>query len=95
VKVIKLRHTCYAMPAQWEGRCDDGKWVYVRYRFGRLSVRVGVGKEALCVPGEYVFEKECGGDWDGDMTFEKLRQHTPNIQWPEKVEPLKETWLDE
>ena len=95
MKVVELRHTCYAMPAQWEGRCNDGKWVYVRYRFGWLSIVVGEGEEALREIGREVFAKHCGGSMDGDMTFEELCQHAPGIEWPHEAEPLTKTWLEE
>ncbi len=40
VKSIEL--TCHSHPAQWEGRTDDGRPIYVRYRWSYLSVmRVG------------------------------------------------------
>jgi len=86
VKVIELRNTCVACPAQWEGRTEDGKWVYVRYRWGWLSVCVGEGKDvSAAIRGDEVFGKDCGAALDGDMTFQELVQHTPGIHWPSEA----------
>lgn len=40
-KLTELVQTCTACPAQWEGKTDDGQYVYIRYRWGIL--RAGVG----------------------------------------------------
>ena len=81
-----MTETCPACPAQWDGRTDDGKRVYVRYRWGWLSVRVGEGDDLYAaVNGEEVFAKECGEEYDGFMTLEELIEHTPDIQWPRPV----------
>lgn len=83
MKVVELRQTCGACPSQWEGRTDDGKWVYVRYRFGWLSVRVGEGEDVRsAVNGDEVFGKACGGELDGWMGLADLILHTPEIEWP-------------
>lgn len=35
-----LVQTCDACPSQWDAETDDGRPVYIRYRWGFLSVRV-------------------------------------------------------
>jgi len=40
IKVVEVWKTCDAFPAQWEGKTKDGKDVYVRYRWGNLTVQV-------------------------------------------------------
>ena len=83
MKVVELQQTCEACPSQWTGRTDDGKWIYVRYRYGWLSIRVAEGDDVYAaVNGEEVFGKECGEDLDGWMTLAELIEHTPDIQWP-------------
>lgn len=42
MKVEHLRQTCSACPSQWEFRTDEGHMVYVRYRWGFLSVSVSL-----------------------------------------------------
>jgi len=41
VKILHLAHTGHASPSQWHGRTEDNRKVYIRYRHGRLSVRIG------------------------------------------------------
>ncbi len=42
MKVKSFTHTCLACPSQWEGFLDDDRPFYVRFRWGRLVIRVGV-----------------------------------------------------
>ena len=71
MNVVELAKTCSACPSQWTGRTDDGKWVYVRYRWGWLSVSVGEGDDVYAaVNGDEVFEKQCGEEFDGEMSLE-------------------------
>lgn len=39
-RVTELTQTCESCPAQWQGRTDDGKFVYIRYRWGKLECGV-------------------------------------------------------
>jgi hypothetical protein len=41
IKIVKIRQTCVICPTQYEGKTDDDRPVYIRYRWGYLSVRVG------------------------------------------------------
>lgn len=52
-----------ACPSSWKGRDQDGRGVYVRYRWGRLSV-AGMRGPAFTV----LFEVVLGGEFDGEMT---------------------------
>jgi len=49
VKVKNLKRTCSGFPSQWEFVTDGDRNAYVRYRRGRLSVRVSaeVGGDAV------------------------------------------------
>jgi len=51
--VIKIKQTCYACPSQWEGMTDDGKDVYIRFRWGSLR---------LDIDGKTVAEMNVGDD---------------------------------
>jgi len=37
----ELKMTCDVCPSQWEGKTEDGKTVYILYRWGCLSAGVG------------------------------------------------------
>jgi hypothetical protein len=70
ISVTKLIKTCDACPAQWEGETEEGKYVYIRFRFGQL--RIEVDKEV-------VYQQKVGGMYDGDMNFKQLRDLVSNI----------------
>ena len=87
ITVAKVMKTCDACPSQWEGTTDAGKVVYVRYRWGYLSISIGdtmtqaIRREG---PENSVFEKEIGNGLDGFITYDELMEHTRGvISWPE------------
>lgn len=41
VHASDLAQTCRACPSQWEGPTLDGRFLYIRYRWGRLQAGVG------------------------------------------------------
>ena len=71
--VAFLVKTCDALPSQWHGITQDGKFVYIRYRYGSLTVEVG--PHWL----EQVFELDCGSAWSGFMEDDEMQQHTSDV----------------
>ncbi len=68
MEVKELRDLGGACPTQWEGRTLDGRAVYIRYRFGQLTVDVD---------GETLYSEGVGADeMDGVMTTEEMLGHT-------------------
>lgn len=45
ITIVKLTKTCHAYPSQWEGRCDNGQDIYIRYRNARFSIGLGWDKD--------------------------------------------------
>lgn len=85
LRVRSVMQTCEACPSQWEGRSDDGRPVYARYRFGRLTVRLGPvdGDISSAVTGDVVVGLNHGEELDGTLTYEELIQLTMReIWWP-------------
>ena len=84
--VTEIRNTCGACPSQWEGRTEDGRYVYVRYRWGHLTIGVGDTDiwDAVDRGGE-VFDQYLG-DWlDGFLDYAELKQATQGVvRWPEE-----------
>lgn len=63
--ITEIKRTCTACPAQWEGKFMGGAELYIRYRFGFLSVRRNdVELFALCL----------GGPLDGFLEYEELKK---------------------
>jgi hypothetical protein len=87
IVVTQLTRTCDACPAQWEGLVSDGRHVYVRYRWGYLSVRVSEDVNPTdrfaAVDGPEVFGAELGDEFHGYLSFEELKRATAGeIEWP-------------
>lgn len=41
IKIVKAIRTCYACPEQWDCTTDDGREVYIRSRWGKLTASFG------------------------------------------------------
>lgn len=65
--LTSLTHTCYACPSQWNAVTDDGRKVYIRYRFGQLTVDVD---------GVEVQRHAVGEPLDGSMDQAEMLAHT-------------------
>jgi len=86
IKVTSIEQTSGACPSQWEGVTEDGRPIYVRYRWGCLSIRLGEkdGNIWDAVNGEEIIREELGGPWDGVLPYEELKRATRGkIQWPD------------
>lgn len=70
-----LEMTCGACPSQWEGETVDGSRIFIRYRYGILTVSID---------GERVLRGEIGDRLDGAMSTEKMLSLT-RIQMQEAV----------
>lgn len=60
-----LTQTCIACPSQWDGVMQTGAEVYVRFRWGVLSMTIN---------GVRTYEKQLSGSLDGFMTTEEMLQ---------------------
>lgn len=86
LRVASIVKTCEACPAQWEGHTIDLRPVYVRFRWGYLSVRIARLHEHDAVGGREVFGKQIGGGLAGSMTGAELAEHTAGvIEWPNTI----------
>lgn len=98
IKVVEAHYHMHLCPMVIIGRAEDGSTVYVRYRWGHLSVRIDPrdppphnGAE-----GTWVFTKQIGEPYDGWITYEELISVTKGeIEWPADLEdppPLSEPY---
>jgi hypothetical protein len=77
VKIIEIRRTCFACPAQWEGKTESG-YVYIKFRWGTLSVRAGSTiKDA--VAGPTIFEWHDDDEYGGFLEYDELRKITAEV----------------
>lgn len=82
MKLVKLTKTCSGCPAQWEGTLEDGRMVYIRYRWGWLSVSVSESKTQYidaAVVGKTLFYEAVGPEMHGFLEFEVLAKLTGHI----------------
>ena len=82
ITLTTLIRTCNSCPSQWEGKSCDGRYVYVRYRWGTLSIGIGKSREESIKRSGNLLEKELGDHLDGVLEFEQLRAATAGlIEW--------------
>lgn len=67
MKLKELIQTCTACPSQWEGRTEDDFPIYVRYRWGYLSIRKGEKGSESAVEGTEIYSNQMGEDLDGTI----------------------------
>lgn len=94
VTVETITLTCPWVPAQWEGYTADKRPMYVRYRWGQLSIRLGpVGGtilDAVRSKSEIV-NRSIGDPLDGVMSYQQLKRLTRGlIAWPRTQHVQKE-----
>ena len=89
ITVRALIRTCSSCPSQWEGQTRDGRFVYVRYRWGTLSIGIGASREESINHSGNLLDKELGDHLDGVLEFEQLRAATADlIEWPDTDESV-------
>lgn len=78
IVVTELTQTCPSCPSQWEGKTEDGRAVYIRYRSGILQVGLGrdmnaaVEAAVLGESGDSGWERILGGRLDGYLNADLL-----------------------
>ena len=70
--------TCAACPSQWEGVTISGQPVYIRYRFGYLSVKIGsIGSDVMsAVTGDEIYGQQIGDEYDGSIDWDTVATYT-------------------
>ena len=63
--VDNLVKTCSACPSQWEGTTKCGKSIYIRYRWGSLT---------LDIDGETIYSSSKGNSLDGYLDDSEMRE---------------------
>ena len=75
--VIKeLECTCSCYPSQWEGVTEKNETVYIRYRWGHLTIEVskpdGTAFDAIR-NGELIYSEQIGDELDGSISPEEVK----------------------
>lgn len=84
--VASVAETFFACPNTYSGITAEGETIFVRYRWGHLSIRLqprGLIDDSEGSNGESIFELDYGGPFDGMLNYSELRELTEKIiQWP-------------
>jgi len=85
IKATSLVMTCSACPSQWQGKLEDGRMFYARYRHGYFYISVSDGPTERgfdAVTDNYLMEAEVGADMDGVMSTDEMRELTKDyVDW--------------
>lgn len=73
IKISKIDHCGGQCPWQLFGWTSDDREVYVKYRWGKLRIKVGTPR--LEDGEEAVFSEKIGEDGDGYFTLNMLRNY--------------------
>ncbi len=81
MKLKNVKCTCGACPSQWEATTEDNKPVYIRYRWGYLSIREGeIGGDVWsAVDGNEIYGSQLGEDLDGVISWDKVNSIVEGI----------------
>ena len=66
IKVKELTQTCSVCPSQWEGTLTNGEELYIKYRYGYLSIRVN---------GTEIWGDQLGDNLDGVLSQKKMKPY--------------------
>ena len=70
MKITKLKLTCDVCPTQYEGWTDNNEFVYIRYRYGFLSISVS---------GYVIYSEQIGNGLDGFINLKDIIKLTKDI----------------
>lgn len=80
--ITAIKRTCYASPTQYEGKPDNGKMFYLRFRWGELSISESMQPtEDIndAVDGEVVLEHQTSNEWDGLLSPEQVEAYLSSL----------------
>lgn len=74
MRIKDLVKTCEASPSQWEAYTENGRPVYIRYRWGHLSIRLGLigGSITDAVAGKEIFGAQLADDLHGVIEWDEV-----------------------
>ncbi len=73
--IKNLVRTCLACPSQWMAETEEGRAVYIRFRWGHLTVGIGNDIDEA-VSAKPIFARQVSDDMDGFMTEEEMLKQT-------------------
>ena len=74
--LASIKRTTWASVSQFEGATIDGLPVYVRYRWGELSVWLGSGRNSQALEGKQIFWGKYGDPHNFDVVWNEVEAVT-------------------
>lgn len=85
VCITSLDRSCIACPASWNGKTSDGENIYIRFRGGVFTIKIGEKD----IPDTTVHEESIGDVFDGYMNAREVREKLRmlNLQVEDEIAP--------
>ena len=92
IEVKNLEQTCDACPSQWEFRTFENRPVYVRYRWGNLTVSVGPSNGDVydAVGGIDIVAESLGDPMDGFIEWAQVEEYLYKLNQDELKDLLND-----
>lgn len=74
MKIKSIECTCSSCPSQWEGVTDKNEAIYIRYRWGRLSIYLSApdGNLEDAIWHGNIYSEQIGNGWDGCIDLKEV-----------------------
>jgi hypothetical protein len=82
MKVTEITKTCSACPSQWEGKIEDGRMFYARYRWGYLSLELSdkpTNDVYEAMDGSVLIGLQLGDEFDGVLSEDELVEQMEKV----------------
>lgn len=80
ITIVKIEMTCDGCPSQWEAETSDGKYVYMRYRWGGFTVSMADNEDKIFTSDAIIlFREQLGDALDGVLTDREMQLVLRNI----------------
>ena len=92
IEINNLNNTTIACPSQWEFFTFDKIPVYVRYRWGYLTISIGTsgGDISTAYDGTHIFAKELGNSADGFIEWAAVKKILNKITTKQVIDIVKD-----
>ncbi len=76
LKVKTFNKTCSYCPSQWDAESYDDVHIYIRYRWGCLTVSAAYNHESAVNSDNDIFFAKLGSEYHGEMPTEEMKEFT-------------------
>ncbi len=80
--ITEIKCTCNVSPTQYEGKLDNGKMFYFRFRWGGLEIsesETPTNEIDDAVTGKVVLEHQTDDQWNGSLSPEEVITYLASV----------------